>query len=125
MKKKDIIQIAEKINKTNSLECTTNELKQLLDYGILNELSKNKYISNTGKLINVNVYKIKEFRFTLNFSSLIAQSCNMATGDNIKRVYYMTKTTYEKHKRNNLIICVNNIEYFRCFDKEFWKVIVI
>lgn len=125
MKRNDILQIADKINKETKIECTDKELKQYIDYGILTELSDGKYISNTGKQIGVVVFKTKEFRFNINLSSIISYSNKLVEGDNIKRVYCMTKTTYDKYKQNNLIVNINNKDYFRYFDKELWKILVI
>lgn len=125
MKRNDILQIADKINKETKIECTDKELKQYIDYGILTELSDGKYISNTGKQISVVVFKTKEFRFNINLSSIISYSNKLVEGDNIKRVYCMTKTTYDKYKQNNLIVNINNKDYFRYFDKELWKILVI
>lgn len=125
MKRNDILQIANKINKETKIECTDKELKQYIDYGILTELSDGKYISNTGKQIGVVVFKTKEFRFNINLSSIISYSNKLVEGDNIKRVYCMTKTTYDKYKQNNLIVNINNKDYFRYFDKELWKILVI
>lgn len=125
MKRNDILQIADKINKETKIECTDKELKQYIDYGILTELSDCKYISNTGKQIDVVVFKTKEFRFNINLSSIISCSNKLVEGDNIKRVYCMTKTTYDRYKQNNLIVNINNTDYFRYFDKELWKILVI
>ena len=125
MKRNDILQIANEINKETKIECTDKELKQYIDYGILTELSDGKYISNTGKQIGVVVFKTKEFRFNINLSSIISYSNKLVEGDNIKRVYCMTKTTYDKYKQNNLIVNINNKDYFRYFDKELWKILVI
>lgn len=125
MKRNDILQIADKINKESKIECTNNELKQYLDYGILTEILDGKYISNTGKHIDVILLKSKEFRFTLNLATIMAYGNKFVEGDNIKRVYCMTKTTYDKYKQNNLIVTIDNKDYFRYFDKELWKILVI
>lgn len=125
MKRNDILQITDKINKESKIECTNNELKQYLDYGILTEILDGKYISNTGKHIDVILLKSKEFRFTLNLATIMAYGNKFVEGDNIKRVYCMTKTTYDKYKQNNLIVTIDNKDYFRYFDKELWKILVI
>ena len=125
MKRKDILQITDKINKESKIECTNNELKQYIDYGILTEILDGKYISNTGKHIDVILLKSKEFRFTLNLATIMAYGNKFVEGDNIKRVYCMTKTTYDKYKQNNLIVTIDNKDYFRYFDKELWKILVI
>lgn len=125
MKRNDILQITDKINKESKIECTNNELKQYLDYGILTEILDGKYISNTGKHIDVILIKSKEFRFTLNLATIMAYGNKFVEGDNIKRVYCMTKTTYDKYKQNNLIVTIDNKDYFRYFDKELWKILVI
>lgn len=125
MKRNDILQITDKINKESKIECTNNELKQYIDYGILTEILDGKYISNTGKHIDVILLKSKEFRFTLNLATIMAYGNKFVEGDNIKRVYCMTKTTYDKYKQNNLIVTIDNKEYFRYFDKELWKILVI
>lgn len=125
MKRNDILQITDKINKESKIECTNNELKQYLDYGILTEILDGKYISNTGKHIDVILLNSKEFRFTLNLATIMAYGNKFVEGDNIKRVYCMTKTTYDKYKQNNLIVTIDNKDYFRYFDKELWKILVI
>lgn len=125
MKRNDILQITDKINKESKIECTNNELKQYIDYGILTEILDGKYISNTGKHIDVILLKSKEFRFTLNLATIMAYGNKFVEGDNIKRVYCMTKTTYDKYKQNNLIVTIDNKDYFRYFDKELWKILVI
>lgn len=125
MKRNDILQITDKINKESKIECTNNELKQYIDYGILTEILDGKYISNTGKHIDVILIKSKEFRFTLNLATIMAYGNKFVEGDNIKRVYCMTKTTYDKYKQNNLIVTIDNKDYFRYFDKELWKILVI
>lgn len=125
MKRNDILQITDKINKESKIECTNNELKQYIDYGILTEILDGKYISNTGKHIDVILLKTKEFRFTLNLATIMAYGNKFVEGDNIKRVYCMTKTTYDKYKQNNLIVTIDNKDYFRYFDKELWKILVI
>ena len=125
MKRNDILQITDKINKESKIECTNNELKQYIDYGILTEILDGKYISNTGKHIDVILLNAKEFRFTLNLATIMAYGNKFVEGDNIKRVYCMTKTTYDKYKQNNLIVTIDNKDYFRYFDKELWKILVI
>lgn len=125
MKRNDILQITDKINKESKIECTNNELKQYIDYGILTEILDGKYISNTGKHIDVILLNSKEFRFTLNLATIMAYGNKFVEGDNIKRVYCMTKTTYDKYKQNNLIVTIDNKDYFRYFDKELWKILVI
>lgn len=125
MKRKDVLLLADEINKEPEISCTQLELSQLISHGVLNEIAENTYVNNMGKKVIVHLNKIKTLKFSIDLSYLINECISMVASSKIKRVYCMTHNTYEKYKKENLIVDINGEAYFRLFDKELWKILLI
>lgn len=112
------------INKTGVLQCTDEELTEYLNYGILIE-SNNKYITRTGKSVQLDILKPKNYKLNLDLSNLIYQCEEIASKENIKRIYCMTMDTYNKYKNDKYIITKSDKDYYRLFENELWRVVII
>lgn len=121
---KEISDKIKEINEAGALQCTDDELSEYLNYGILIE-SNNKYLTRTGKIIQLDILKPKNYKLNLDLSNLISQCEEIAIRDNIKRIYCMTLDTYTKYKNNNKIITKLDKDYYRLFENELWRVVII
>ena len=121
---KEISDKLKELNSIDKLQCTDVELNEYLNYGILIE-ANNKYLTRTGKKIQVDLLKSKNYKFNLDFSNLIYQCEELVLKENIKRIYCMTADTYNKYKNNKLIITKSDVEYYRLFENELWRVVII
>lgn len=118
---KDVEDRFETIVKDNSLCCTEAELNEFLMYGYLLQ-SGDKYITRNGNILNVEVLKIKQGKFNLDFTGLITKCEELAAEAKVKRVYCLSKSTLDKYVEAGLIIEQNGKKYYRLFDKELWLV---
>lgn len=119
--------ITEKLNEIKDLDvitCSDAELEEYLNYGILLPSGK-KYITRYGKIVDVDVIKSPNFKFSINLSNLISHCEEIALKEKIKRIYCMTETTYNKYKEQNLIVTKSDKDYFRIFENELWLVVKI
>ena len=49
----------------------------------------------------------------------------IAKTENIKRIYCMSESTYNKYKEQQLIVTKSNIDYYRLYENELWRVYLI
>lgn len=120
-------EVTEKLNELKDVEvlvCSDTELDEYLNYGILLPSGK-KYLTRFGKIIDVDVIKAPNYKFNISLGNLISQCEEIASKEQIKRIYCMTETTYNKYKEQNLIITKAGKEYFRIFENELWLVVKI
>lgn len=114
--------LTEKLKELNSYDnfiCSDVELNDYINFGLLVQSNDNTYYTRTGKKLNIDVVKSKNMKFNINLSYMLNLD------GNFKKVYCMTKNTYEDYKNRNLIVEKSNKEYFRFFDDELWEIIII
>ena len=116
--------IIKELNNTGKLQCTEKDLEEYLCYGILIK-GNDGYITRTGSKVVVDVIKPKNYRFNLDLSNLICQCEEIASNEHIKRIYCMTKDTYNKYKERQLIVTKSNVDYYRLFENELWRILII
>lgn len=117
----------EKLNELNQIDkltCTDSELDEYMNYGLLFK-TKSGYKTRNGKIIDVEVMKSRNYRFNINLGNLLSQCEEIALKGKIKRIYCMSERTYNKYKEQQLIICKGDIEYYRLFENELWRILVI
>lgn len=124
MKGNEITEKLKELNATDKVICTDTELEEYINYGILIPSGKN-YITRTGNKIVVDVIKSKNYRFTIDMSNLIAYCEEIALKEKIKRIYCMSETTYNKYKEQGLIINKSDVDYYRLYEGELWRVVRI
>lgn len=112
------------INSTGKLTCTETELTEYLNYGLILPSGKH-YITRLGKRVDIDIIKPKSYKFTIDLGDIIYKCEEIAQQENIKRIYCMTQETYNKYKEQQLIVNKSNIDYYRLFDKELWRVVII
>ena len=49
----------------------------------------------------------------------------IAQQEHIKRIYCMTQATFDKYKEQQLIVNKSNIDYYRLYENELWRVVII
>ena len=109
----------EKLNEDN-LICSQKDLDNYLLYGVLLE-SNNNYYDKSGNLINVEIYKPKNFNIDL--TSLIYNVNNyIKYNKKDKKIFYMSVQLYEKYKEKKLIINKDGKEYYRLYDNDLWLI---
>ena len=124
MKKSDLTTKLKELNTLNEISCTQKELDEYLTYGMLIE-TRNGYMTRNGNKINVDVITERVVKFNINLTNIISMCNEIANNENIKHIYCMTKSTYNKYKEQQLIITKQNIDYFRVFENELWRVVII
>lgn len=116
--------IIKELNNTGELQCTEKDLQEYLCYGILIQ-GNDGYITRTGNKVNVDVIKPKNFKFNIDLGDIINRCENIASTEHIKRIYCMTEETYKKYKDRQLIITKSNVDYYRLFENELWRILII
>ena len=124
MKKSDLTTKLKELNTLSEISCTQKELDEYLTYGMLIE-TKNGYMTRNGNKINVGVITEKVVKFNINLTGIISMCNEIANNENKKHIYCMTKSTYNKYKEQQLIITKQNIDYFRVFENELWREVII
>ena len=112
------------LKKDNIIECTQNDLDEFIMYGLLFKTGNN-YITRDKQTININLIEPKQYKFNINLSSLIDQCNELSSKYKIKRIYCMTSRCYNTYKEKGYIVTINNIDYYRIFDKELWLVNIL
>ena len=112
------------LNKYNHIECVEAELNEFLMSGLIFQSGK-KYLSRDNKEIYVDLIKSKVSSFDLDLSSIISKCQTLASENNIKRVYCMSERCYNNYKENNLIVNIDNKDYYRYYNNEYWLVYVV
>lgn len=121
---KEITEKLKELNQTSKITCTDTELQEYENYGLLIK-NGDKYMTRFGKVISVDLIKTKSFRLTIDLSDLIANCEDIASKEHIKRIYCMNKETYDKYKEQELIVTKSDIDYYRLFENELWRVYLI
>ena len=116
--------ILDELNSSGKLQCTDKELEEYLIYGILLKV-KDGYITRNGKKVVVDVYKPKVYKFNLDIGDIIYRCEDIASKEKVKRIYCMTEDTFNKYKDMQLIVTKADIDYYRLFDNELWRVLII
>ena len=121
---KELTEKLKELNQVSEITCTDTELQEYENYGLLIK-SGDKYITRNGKTIKIDLIKTKSFRLTIDLSDLIANCEQIAKTENIKRIYCMSESTYNKYKEQQLIVTKSNIDYYRLYENELWRVYLI
>lgn len=124
MNGKEITSKLQELNTVNEITCTEVELGDYIKYGLLMQ-DGDKYINRYGKTICVNVLKTKNYRFSIDLSGIIHTCDEIALKEKINRIYCMTEKTFNKYKEQHLIITKSNINYYRLFENELWRVVIV
>lgn len=104
--------------------CTEYELQDFIKEGLIKEINGKLYSKN-GIKYNIDVIYNAEQTMNLNLSKLINQCENLAKEFGTKKIYCMTKKTYNKCVNDGYIINISGNDYYRFFDNEFWLVNMI
>lgn len=124
MNGKELTEKLNELNQTNKLTCTDAELEEYMNYGLLFQ-SNDKFMNRNGKVIDVDIIKSKVYKFSIDLSGLICKCEEIAQTDKVKRIYCMSENTYNKYKNQQLIITKGDIEYYRLFENELWRVVIL
>lgn len=124
MNGKELTEKLNELNQTNKLTCTDTELEDYINCGLLFQSGSN-FMSRNGKVVDVDIIKSKKYKFNIDLSNLINKCEEIAQTDKIKRIYCMSEHTYNKYKNQQLIITKGDIEYYRLFENELWKVVIL
>lgn len=124
MNSKDIYNKFNEISKDNTFSCTQSELDEFIMYGLVFK-TNDTYVNRNKQLLDIDIIKPINYRFTLDFTGLIQTCTELGEKNNCKKIYCMNSRCYNKYKKQGLIIEINNIEYYRLFDKDLWLVNII
>lgn len=124
MNSKDIYTKFKELSENDKFSCTQTELDEFMMYGLVFK-TNDTYVNRNKQLLNINIIKPINHRFNLDFTGLI-QSCNeLYKKNHYKKIYCMSSRCYNKYKEQGLIIQINDLEYYRLFDKDLWLVNII
>ena len=112
------------LNQISKLTCTDDELNEYVGCGLLFQTG-NKFMTRNGKVIDVDIIKSKNYKFNIDLGDLISMCEDVSKKEHIKRIYCMTEKTYNIYKNKQLIISKGDIEYYRLFENELWRVIIL
>lgn len=120
----EITEKLQELNTTGKLVCTEQELDEYLNYGLILPSGKN-YITRMGKKIDLEIIKPKTYKFAIDLGDIIYKCEEIAQQEHIKRIYCMTQATFDKYKEQQLIVNKSNIDYYRLYENELWRVVII
>lgn len=124
MNSKEIRERFGEVNKNNSILCTETELQEFLYSGLLFKTGKT-YVSRDRQTIKVKLVKEPNYNFDIELSNLITICESKCKEANIKRIYCMSQSCYNKYKEQGFIITKNSNDYYRLFENELWLVYII
>lgn len=124
MNSKEIRERFGEINKNNNILCTETELQEFLYSGLLFKTGKS-YVTRDKQPIKIKLIKEKNYEFDYDFSSLITICETKCKEADIKRIYCMSESCYNKYKEQGRIINKNSNDYYRLFENELWLVYLI
>ena len=124
MNSKEIRERFGEVNKNNNILCTETELQEFLYSGLLFKTGKT-YVSRDRQSIKVKLIKDKNYDFDYDLSNLITICEDKCKEANIKRIYCMSQSCYNKYKEQGFIITKNSNDYYRLFENELWLVYII
>lgn len=124
MNSKEIRERFGEVNKNNNILCTETELQEFLYSGLLFKTGKS-YVSRDRQPIKIKLIKQKCQEFDYDFNNLITICEEKCKEANIKRIYCMSQSCYNKYKEQGFIITKNSNDYYRLFENELWLVYII
>lgn len=124
MSSKNIMDRFNLLMNSNKFICDSSELQDFILSGLLIQ-SGNKFMTRDMKEIDVKVLKDIYNEFDIDFNYLISICNNLVKDSDDKRVYVMSKDTYNKYKNMGRIITYKGKEYYRFFNNENWLVYII
>ena len=124
MNSKEIRERFGEVNKNNNILCTETELQEFLYSGLLFKTGKT-YVSRDRQPIKIKLIKEKKYDFDYDFNNLITICESKCKEANIKRIYCMSQSCYNKYKEQGLIINKESRDYYRFFENELWLVYLI
>lgn len=124
MSSKNIMDRFNLLMNSNKFICDSSELQDFMLSGLLIQ-SGNKFMTRDMKEIDVKVLKDIYNEFDIDFNYLISICNNLVKDSDDKRVYVMSKDTYNKYKNMGRIITYKGKEYYRFFNNENWLVYII
>jgi len=104
--------------------CTQEEFNTFSNCGFLFK-TDNKYITRSGRVVDVSIVKPKSDKLSIDLSNLIGIAQERASVENVKRVFCMNQSSLEKYETCGLIIEQKGNKFFRVYDNELWLVILI
>ena len=124
MSSKNIMDRFNLLMNSNKFICDSSELQDFILSGLLIQ-SGNKFMTRDMKEIDVKVLKDIYNEFDIDFNYLISICNNLVKDSDDKRVYVMSKDTYNKYKNTGRIFTYKDKEYYRFFNNENWLVYII
>ncbi len=122
LKGKELTDKLKELNSVDTIVCDENELNEYILYGLLMPNGKS-YLTRTGKSISVSL--VKPQTFNINLSNIINMCDELSKSEKVNRIFCMTQKTYDKYKAQQLIIQKQDISYYRIFENELWRVLII
>ena len=124
MSSKNIMDRFNLLMNSNKFICDSSELQDFILSGLLIQ-SGNKFMTRDMKEIDVKVLKDIYNEFDIDFNYLISICNNLVKDSDNKKVYVMSKDTYNKYKNLGRIFIYKDKEYYRFFNNENWLVYII
>lgn len=124
MNSKEIRERFGELNKDNNILCTETELQEFLYSGLLFKTGKT-YVTRDRQTIKIKTLKEPKYDFDIDFNNIITICEKKSKEHNIKRIYCMSQSCYNKYKEQGLITTKNSIDYYRLFENELWLVYII
>lgn len=119
MKTSEVIDRYKELCDSGKFICSQSELRDFKLCGLVLETGKNKYVLRNTDIKKIIVLDDLEQDFDIDFSSMLNIDLKPY---NTNKIYYMSESTYNKYKENNLIVSKGEYEYYRLFANELWLV---
>lgn len=119
---KEIYDRYKELCESDKFICSKSELDEFMLCGLIIETGKNKYVLRNTDIKNITVIKDLNYNFDIDFNKLLDIDLKPY---NTNKVYYMTETTFNKYKEDNLIVEQNGHNYYRLFAGELWLVKIL
>lgn len=124
MKSKDVEERFNDIINSDKFVFTEEEFDDFQNYGYILSVG-DKYLTKMGKTLNIDIIKSKASKMNIDLSELISRAINVADEVSCKRVYCMSKATYDHYDELGYIIHKDNADFYRYADNEMWYIILV
>ena len=111
----------EEVNIGEDIVCTQQELELFLSCGLLFP-DGSRYATRDGAKVHVTDVGDNKYKMTLNFKALLDAGASLCKDTKNKKVYFMSKSTFDSYLAEGLIMSVDDEMVFRLYDKEYWKI---
>lgn len=124
MKSKDVEERFNDIINADKFICTEEEFNNFQNYGYILSVG-DRYLTKMGKVLNIDIIKSKASKMNIDLSNVINKAINASKEVSYKRIYCMSKTTYDHYNELGYIIHKDDADFYRYIDNEMWYIMLV